>query len=173
MNCLKRASESLPQIDILPDYIENLKTLDLNIFPQYGDIKIKSRPKENNNEKEEDCPSYEKKIELPKIDYEKFYQDLEMWVEKTREEFPIIKSKILTIEKLKLKENENREIMHVDPNSTEGLRKCNEYLKIVNQVGNEFEPSILIRHSGSGSRMNETCLSISNFFSFFNFTDIF
>lgn len=135
LNCLRNASVTSPQVDIWPDFIENLKTLDLNLFPQYGDIKIKSSiPKENSIGKEEPCPSYQNKIEQPKIDYVKFYEDLELWVEKTREEFPLIKSKILTIVKLKDQENQNKEIMHIDPDSTEGFQKCNKYLKIVNQV---------------------------------------
>lgn len=128
-NTLKRASQTVPKVDVTNEDIENLKRMDLNLFPMYGDIKMAS-PKDNDLNNILDPAN--KDVTEQEFSREKFIQDIEAMLKKMKDEFPEITDQIRSIEQFKSSQNIPK--INVDTSSTEVLRKCNEHLKILNQV---------------------------------------
>lgn len=129
-NCLKRASQSVAKVDITPEEIENLKTMNMNLFPNYGDIRSAST-KDNIDSNNKIKHSSNKEVTELKVCPEKLCQDIETLFMKVKAEFPNI-DKIRTLEKNRAVQP--KETIIFTKKFPEVLTKCNTHLKIINQV---------------------------------------
>lgn len=112
------------------DNIERLNALDLNLFPMYGDIKIapvrdSNKSDEIINSKEDNGKNRKANSKISLEDIEELYMDI-------KEELPKMQNEFRSL--TKLNNNQNREVLNVDSESLDGLKKCTENLKIINQV---------------------------------------
>lgn len=121
---LKSLSQPVRNGYVSHDDVENLQTLNLNIFPMYGEIKMLP-PKVDSRKNSSDVSN---NVE-PEIRPDIAYEDLEELFQRVKEELPNITSNVKELQKQK--NAEKKQTFDLNPKV---LQKCDENLQIITQV---------------------------------------
>lgn len=130
-NSLKIAAQTFPEVEVQNDDIEHLKIMDLNLFPVYGDIK-KADIIGKYETIENIIQTTSSNLKANTLCSDLMDHDLEKMVMEISDHFPNLAHKIQTLEQSHTMLTKNT--IRIDVDSPRILKKCDDYLKIINQV---------------------------------------